>query len=157
MLLSSVHHLLLLDASYVEGAETAASTDPPFRTLLKRDLPALLGGDWSSERSPVTQFLEHLYKPRNALVHAGREPHWRDIEPAFQAYDALLGFLSARIREGWRSHARTLAAWEDPWAGGDDDVPAAAVEIIDALRMQEPPYWLPRGASNEPVELTPHL
>jgi hypothetical protein len=149
VLLRGVHHLLLLDASHVRGSEPAASTDgPPFRTLLSRDLPALLGGDWSSERSPITQFVEHLYEPRNVLVHAGREPHWRDIEPAFQAYDALLVFLSARIRAGWRSHTRTLAAWEDPWAGGDDDVPAAAVEIVGTLRMQEPPYWLPRSASN---------
>jgi hypothetical protein len=54
-------------------------------------------------------------------------------------------FVGTRIHADWRSHPRTLAAWEEPWTGGSGTLPKHARAVITELREQEPAYWLSRN------------
>ena len=142
--LRGVHRLLLTDAGLTHQ-QISSAADVPFSTLLSRELPRLLLGNWVGNRSAVTQYRSLLYELRNEIVHGGREPLWSQVNPAFDAYEHLQEFLSERIRARWRLLPRTLAAWSEPWAGGSEDgLSRSARDVIGELRLEAMPYWVPK-------------
>lgn len=140
--LRGLHRLLLVDAGK-SGDEVAVADAIPFETVIRSSLPALLGGRWTGTSAAPERYMDALYSLRNRIVHAGREPNWQQIEPAFAAYDELTSFLDDRVRSSWRSHPRALTAWCESWAGGRSKLPSAAREIAASLRVEPQPYWLP--------------
>lgn len=136
-----LHRMLMVDAG--RTAKEIDGDDTPFRTLLATRLPALLGGSWTAPDSPVTRYAQHVYAIRNGIVHASREPDWSHMKPALDSYAELIDFLDARVAAKWRRHPRTLASWCDSWAGGTAPTPRAARAVVDRLREEPLPYWLP--------------
>jgi len=65
------------------------------------------------------------------------------MKPALDSYAELIDFLDARVAAKWRRHPRTLASWCDSWAGGTAPTPRAARAVVDRLREEPLPYWLP--------------
>lgn len=140
--LRGVHQLALVDAGRT-GAEVDAGSSLPFVTVLKKELPPLLGGDWSSLGSPVTTYLSDLYEIRNRITHAGRTPKWQQMQPAFDAYEALVAFIEKQVRNRSRRLSRTLAALWEPWAGGHLALPRSAETRVQELLREPALYWLP--------------
>jgi len=144
ILLRGVYRMLLVDEGRTSEQVDQAMETVALRTLLRTRLPNALGGDWTSATSPITTFVRDLYQPRNRMVHAGREPGWQEIQPAFDAYEVLVNFLGTRIQANWKEHPRTLAAWCDPWTGGPEPESAAVAAALERVRKVDERYWLPR-------------
>jgi hypothetical protein len=140
--LRGIHRLLLVDAGGSAEA-VAAEASCSFRSLVRTELPNLLKGRWWGPGAVPETYWHDLYGVRNQIVHAGRAPHWRQVNPAFDAQTALVDFLDVRITENWRSHPRTLVAWAEPWAGGTLNLKRAATAVASELRAEPTPYWLP--------------
>ncbi len=142
MLLRGTYRLTLVDEGTSAARVRALAAETPFSTIVKSRLGHSLGGDWSSPNSTIQRFWNDIYRPRNALLHGGREPEWHVVLEAFATYDELVAFLSSRVTASWKSYPRTLAAWQDRWAGGEGQVPSGAGATVAALQAREPPYWL---------------
>ncbi len=134
--------LLLVDRGE-SAAVIASAARQTLESLLKTALPPLVGGDWVGPRAAVTVYRRDLYDLRNRMIHSGMEPHWRDVPPAFDAYDGLIRFIERQLLTRWKRFPRTLAGLWEPWAGGTLGLPPAARPVVQKLVAQQPPYWLP--------------
>lgn len=63
----------------------------------KRELPPLLGGDWSSATSAWVRAQADAYKLRNLVVHRGHQPTRGEAEAARDAVNGLQRFLFDRL------------------------------------------------------------
>jgi hypothetical protein len=151
--LRGVHRLALVDAGQT-GAELDAADSAPYRTVLKTELPALLGGAWSGVRNPVTAYSSALYEVRNRITHAARTPQWQQMQPAFDAYRALVAFIEKQVRKQPRRLPRTLTALWEPWAGGRLTLSKSAEANAQELLREPAPYWLPADEADR--EAHPH-
>jgi hypothetical protein len=80
------------------------NADLPFRSLLVKVLPPLIGGDWSlSGNSPVAKYWQSVYLVRNRIIHAGYSPGNRETEEAKDAFLDVREFISSLL---WRNNAR---------------------------------------------------
>jgi hypothetical protein len=140
--LRGVHRLLLVDAGGKE-ADVNTAVDIPFMSVIKTALPPLLGGDWVSTHSKPRRYQDTLYDVRNGITHAGKEPTWQQVEPAFTAHRNLVAFVEHQVVRAWKRNPRTLLALTEPWAGGSATPPKAAAAALEALRQEPQPYWLP--------------
>jgi len=78
--------------------------DLPFRSLLTRELPPLIGGDWNLEgNSPVAKYWRAIYLVRNRIVHEGESPTNREAEEAKQAFFDVREYVSRLL---WQKNAR---------------------------------------------------
>lgn len=141
-MLAGLYRLLLVDSELPADAIESKMRDS-FRTLLRTKMPEMLPGRWTGVGAIPEQYWSAVYRFRNDLVHAGREPQWWTLNAAFESFSALVGFVDERILDNWRQHPRTLVAWCEEWAGGSLALPRAAQPVARALRSESQPYWLP--------------
>lgn len=140
--LFGIYELLLTDAGESrENIDRLLRKDgTSFNALIKDRLPHLLHGTWwDSKTSPVSRYEEYLYNVRNKAIHAGIEPHWQEIQPAFTAYDELVRFVEEQVRKRPKALTRTLLAITDPFAGGEGDAPKSVMRAWK--RMNNSRYW----------------
>ncbi|GGY11467.1 hypothetical protein GCM10010510_66630 [Streptomyces anandii JCM 4720] len=120
----------------------AEKSEIPFESLIKRELPGLLGGRWSGLDSVPGEYEVKLYKLRNRIVHAGYAPSYLEVNPAFDVRDRFTEFIEHRLKERWRKYPRTTLAWHDSLAGGPGRTPRAAKNTLDEIRESCPFYWV---------------
>lgn len=94
-------------------------------------------------RQSRTTYYSDLYEIRNRITHAGRTPKWQQMQPAFEAYGALVAFIEKQVRNRSRRLPRTLAALWEPWAGGHLALPKSAEIRVQQLLREPVLYWLP--------------
>lgn len=140
--LRGIYRTALVDRGS-SGADIDAAGRNPFQSVVATELPGLLGGSWSGSHSPVTTYWRDLYEVRNQITHAGRTPHWRQIPPAFDAFDGLVAFVEKLVAGKPRVFSRTLAAIWEPWAGGDLQLSRSAATCVERVVGESEPYWLP--------------
>ncbi|MDA2803030.1 hypothetical protein [Nocardiopsis suaedae] len=114
-----------------------------FRPLFTKMLPERLGGNWdtNNDQKPAGIYWNQLYDVRNRAVHAGREPHWREVNPAFEAFDELISFVEEQVTKKYKTYPRTLLAIADPGAGGTDNLTAAQRKHVQQFIGTI--YWWP--------------
>jgi len=149
-LATGLYRLLLVDEG-LDSAEIDEQAKASFRSVLRGRLPDILGGRWTGPGAAPEQYWTDVYRVRNALVHAGKEPPWWHLNEGAKTHQALIGFIDQRLLVAWRHHPRTLVAWCEQWAGGSLALPRAAQPIADALLQEAQAYWLPRdlGGANQ--------
>lgn len=113
----------------------------PFDSIVKRELPSLLGGRWSGPQSIPEEYEKRLYALRNRIVHAGYAPSYLEVNPAFDSWKNLVDFLESRLKERWRKYPKTTLAWHDGVAGGPERIPKSAKYVLDELRNSSRFYW----------------
>jgi len=141
-LLRGIYQLALVDAGRT-GAQVDAGNLLPFMTVLRTELPPLLGGAWTTEKSPVTRYLADLYDVRNRITHAGRSPQWQQVGSAFDAYRALVAFIEKQVQSRSSRLPRTLAALWEPWAGGSLRLSRGVETRVQGIVAERKLYWLP--------------
>lgn len=72
----------------------------------KRELPPLLGGDWSSVTSPWVRAHTDAYQLRNRVVHRGHQPTRAEAETARKPVNELQRFLFDRLAYKASLHPR---------------------------------------------------
>lgn len=140
--------MLLIDQGLPDVSVKRVADESLFTTVLRTSLPKILGGDWSSETSPVTKYKRDLYAVRNNLIHGGRMPNWQQLNPAILAHRSLIDFLEGRVLRSWRKSPRTLLSVSDPAAGGSLKLPKGAKDIMDRLKLERIAYWLADDVAN---------
>lgn len=112
-LLFDTYRMLLIDEG-LSSAELEAELEGelPFRSLLTNTMPGRLGGRWDVTRagSAVGEYWEQLYLVRNAVVHAGLDPHGGHAEAAQRGYWRLRDHLEERLLAKTRDFPRTVLA-----------------------------------------------
>jgi len=91
----------------------AEESHKPFKSLLTRTLPSLLGGQWNVEATgtAVGDYWKHLYLVRDRIVHSGlRAQEWQ-YDQAKAAYSTMTQFIAERLFIQWRNYPRTFTAW----------------------------------------------
>jgi hypothetical protein len=155
-MLYSTWRMLLIDQgkSSVQISNTVTSGSP-YRPLLVRILPQLLGGRWDIDAvgTPVGKYWHRLYLLRNRTIHGGYRPSWADGEAAYDAYEEMRDFINERLRQRCRTYPRTLLAklggaglrrrgWSSPWMEA----------FIDEVNASPGPFYLPHDQRTRPVD-----
>lgn len=122
--------------------EILSKAEMPFESLLKKELPNLLGGRWSGATSVPTEFRTKLYNLRNRIVHAGYSPSYREVNPAFAVREDLVEFIEKRLTNQWRRYPKTTLAWHDSLAGGPNELPKAARGELEKAQQENKFYWV---------------
>ncbi|MFF4729287.1 hypothetical protein ACFY3M_28830 [Streptomyces mirabilis] len=122
-------------------SEIAQKGKIPFESIVKRELPGLLGGRWSGPQSVPGEYEKKLYELRNRIVHAGYAPSYLEVNPAFDSRGKFVEFLESRLKERWRRYPKTTLAWHDGLAGGPERIPKAAARTLAELRDSSRFYW----------------
>lgn len=122
-------------------AVIAEKAEVPFSSLLKKELPALLGGRWSGPQVIPVEYEEKLYKLRNRIVHAGYTPSYAEVNPAFNSAHSFKDFIEDRLKGQWRKYPKTVLAWHDGLAGGPERIPKSAKVELNRLRNGPDLYW----------------
>lgn len=124
----------------------------PYKTLLTRVLPPLLGGNWSltDARYPVGQYWVSLYTLRNRVVHAGHQPSPQEAQVAQAGYVAMRQFINERVWAKRRTFPRTtMAKIGDPAAFGWKD--EAYTKVAEQLLAQgRSTWWWPHDVLAHP-------
>lgn len=81
-----------------------ANADLPFRSLVTKEIPPLLGGDWNPEGNGfVGRYWRAVYLVRNRIVHAGYQPNNREAIEALEIYLQFREYISKLL---WQKNAR---------------------------------------------------
>jgi hypothetical protein len=133
---------------------SVVTADAPYRPLLVRILPQLLGGRWDTKAmdTPVGKYWHRLYLLRNRTVHGGYHPSWADGEAAHDAYEKMRDFINERLWQQYRTYPRTLLVklggaglrrrgWTSPWME----------KFIKEADSGPGPYYLPHDQRTSPV------
>jgi hypothetical protein len=144
-------HLTMVDSRMTRSEiETETQSDKPFKTLLTRLIPSLLGGRWNlkSEETPVGRYWRSLYQLRNSVVHSGDIPQEWQFSEARSAYNELIVYLAERLLINWHKYPRTLAAFGH--ARGlppGMSLPKEAEGVIASIMSEPKPFWWPRDSA----------
>lgn len=146
-LLFDTYRMLLVDERLSEAAlADELAKDLPFKSLLVKVLPSRVGGQWdiTKQGSVVAQYWEKVYLVRNAIVHAGFQPHLGQAEDAEAAYRGLREHLESRLWAKHRAYPRTVLmrlgakglqknGWLTAWM----------VSFMKKVEAETRPYYLP--------------
>jgi hypothetical protein len=138
-LLRGIHRVIHVDLGY-DAAAIQASDDTPFATVVRSELPKLLGGNWQQQPEA---FMRDLYDVRNRIVHAGRPPTWMQVESAFEAYAQLKIFLDERIERNFKKYPRTFVAWNNHLTGLSTSLSSDQQRRFEEFMAEPMPFWLP--------------
>lgn len=143
-------HLTMVDSGMTRSEiETETQSDKPFRTLLTKVLPSVLGGRWSlnTERTPVGKYWHSLYLLRNNVVHSGDNPQEWQFSEARSAYNGLIRYLAERLLIKWRKYPRTVAAFGNARGFPPGMSPSnEAGRVIASIISESKPFWWPRDS-----------
>ena len=89
----------LVDESQPGAVESARShfRDSTAVQRARKELPRLLGGDWSSHASPWVRAHRDAYQLRNRIIHSGYRPTRAEAELARKSVDTVQRFLFDRL------------------------------------------------------------
>jgi hypothetical protein len=91
--------------------DAKAKPDLPFKSLITKEIPPRLGGDWSlMGSSPVGKYWNSLYLLRNRVAHAGYSPSSVETESALEAFLNIREYISELLWRRNRLFPRTLLA-----------------------------------------------
>jgi hypothetical protein len=93
--------------------EIAAKVKPelPFKSLLTKEIPPRLGGDWNLYgSSPIGRYWNALYLLRNRVAHAGYSPNSVETELALEAYLNVREYINELLWKRNSMYPRTLLA-----------------------------------------------
>ena len=105
--------MLLIDRGKRSGEINQRVRDEvPYRSVLTREIPALLGGSWDVTRpeSEVGGYWNNVYLPRCRIVHSGLQPSSRDAEAAMAAFDKVREYINVLLSRRLREYLRTAVA-----------------------------------------------
>lgn len=146
-LLFDTYRLLLVDEGISAGnLDRKLENELPFKTLLTRELPPLLGGSWDVTRtgSLVGDYWHKLYLVRNRIVHAGLEPHGGHAADAEAGYRALRDHLENRLRANRTRYPRTVLARLGPDGFADGErVSRRMGETLASIEAEVGPWYWP--------------
>jgi hypothetical protein len=104
MMYDLLYMLLVDEGKPSVEIDQIVSLDKPFKTLMTKDLPSRLGGDWSLEgKGPVGTYWRSLYLLRNRVTHAGYSPTNGETSQAIEAYYGIREFVNQRL---WRQNGK---------------------------------------------------
>lgn len=154
-LLFAIWRMILVDQGLAAvEIDAQVEGDTPFKSLITKVLPSLLGGRWdvTSKNTAVCDYWNSLYMLRNKIVHAAKTPSVAEAERAHVAYKAMRTHVNKRVWLKRKIYPRTVLTrigvpshfgWKDPkfdaW--------------VFSIRSEGYAYWLPydqtdRGRSN---------
>jgi hypothetical protein len=117
-----------------------------FAALMKRTLPAQLGGNWdlTDGTRPVGRYWRDLYLTRNRLAHAGRRIDFYDATRAFEAFDQLMEFIVGRLLSRPRNYPRTILAFlGQPGLERRGAWSPFLRDFASQISKEGPPFWWP--------------
>jgi hypothetical protein len=87
------------------------NADLSFRSVLTREIPPRLGGDWSlTDSNPVGRYWNSVYLLRNRVVHGGYAPTDAQASSALDLYFNLREYVSELLWRKSTRYPRTLLA-----------------------------------------------
>jgi hypothetical protein len=103
---------LLVDIGKTDAhIKSRVGADTHFKSLLSKELPPLIGGDWSfSGKSTISAYWQSIYLVRNRIVHSGYSPTIRETEEAMEAYLDLREHINTLLWRRHKQYPRTLLA-----------------------------------------------
>ncbi|MGA8744852.1 MAG: hypothetical protein WB507_03195 [Solirubrobacterales bacterium] len=146
-LLFDTYRMLLVDGGISAGdLDSKLNSELPFKTLLIREMPPLLGGSWDVTRtgSPIGNYWHKLYLVRNRIVHAGLEPHGGHAQDAEAGYRALRDHLEDRLRANQTRYPRTVLARLGPDGFADGGrVSRRMRKTLASIKAEVGPWYWP--------------
>jgi hypothetical protein len=134
--------------------ETTVNQDSPYKSLLIKQLPSLVGGRWDTTASgtPVGDYWAGLYMLRNRIVHTGYTPTAGQVNRAREVHDAFRAFVRERVWQRRKDYPRTVllfvpAEVMDDRGWGQD---ARFAKVSRALQDEERPFFLPWDLAGRP-------
>lgn len=150
VLLFATWRMVLVDHHKADAQiEAQLSCYLPFESLIKTQIPNLLGGSWDRKqtKSAFGTYWNDLYLLRNRIVHAAYELTSEESDKADAAYKALRGYVNDRVWAKRRSLPRTmLARIGNPRLLGYQDV--WADRLVAQYKQHEGyTWWLPHDVA----------
>lgn len=125
-LLFATWRMILVDQGLAAAEiESQVESDTPFKSLVTKILPQLLGGRWdvTLPNTVVGGYWKSLYLLRNHIVHGARTPSVIEGDHALAAYKAMRTYVNKRVWAKRKAYPRTvltrigqpsLFGWKDP-------------------------------------------
>ena len=116
----------------------------PFKSLVTRRVPDLLGGSWDISRDDqaVGKYWSDLYLLRSRSTHGGRPILAADMERASSAYGGLIDFVCSRVVKRQKRYPRTALALLGQPGLEERSAWTSAIEAFASGLNEEPyPFW----------------
>ncbi|MFD2368883.1 hypothetical protein ACFSO0_02535 [Brevibacillus sp. GCM10020057] len=112
--LRSIHKCCLIEEGKSAQEIENILEDTPFISLIRRELPQKIGGNWSQTSGVIADYLENTYKVRNRTAHGGFNPGYDDTQQAIIAANAVRHHVLSILKAKPSSFQFLLKYFESP-------------------------------------------